>query len=181
MSVIPFLIAWYVADHPGLVRLGASNGDLINPPVTTEYSEFIGYDDFSTQNLQELHGHWVLITFVPQAPCAAACEEVLHKVRQITLMMGKDIARIRRVALLPAKSTEPVLPAEWHEDARLLKIQTTAQLQQKVANIFNGSISEGGMLIMDPLGNLMMKYSTGFDPYQVKNDLSKLLRISQIG
>jgi hypothetical protein len=34
---------------------------------------------------------------------------------------------------------------------------------------------------MDPLGNLMMKYAPGFDPYKVRNDLSKLLRISQIG
>ena len=96
-------------------------------------------------------------------------------------MMGKDIARIRRVAAISVKSTEPALSGEWHEDARLLKIQTTPQMQQKLANIFHGSLSEGAMLIMDPLGNLMMKYSAGFDPYQVKNDLSKLLRISQIG
>jgi hypothetical protein len=31
------------------------------------------------------------------------------------------------------------------------------------------------------LGNLMMKYPTNYDPYKVRNDLSKLLRISQIG
>ena len=33
MSIIPFAIAWYAADHPGLVRVGASNGDLITPVV----------------------------------------------------------------------------------------------------------------------------------------------------
>ncbi len=181
MSVIPFVIAWYVADHPGLLRLGASNGDLINPPVTTEYTEFTGYDGFSTQNLQELRGHWVLITLVPQTSCGAACQDALYKSRQITLMMGKDIARIRRVAAISVKSAEPVLNDEWQADARLLKILVSTRLQQKFANIFTGPISEGAMLIMDPLGNLMMKYQSGFDPYQVKNDLSKLLRISQIG
>jgi hypothetical protein len=34
---------------------------------------------------------------------------------------------------------------------------------------------------MDPLGNLMMQYDPGFDPYDVKKDLKKLLKISQIG
>ena len=181
MSVIPFAIAWYVADHPGLVRLGVSNGDLITPPVTTEYSEFAGYDDFSSQNLQELRGHWVLITLVPQTPCTTVCQDALYKARQITLMLGKDITRIRRVAAISGKSVEPALSGEWLADARLLKVLVSTPLQQKFANIFKVPISEGALLIMDPLGNLMMKYSTGFDPYQVKNDLSKLLRISQIG
>ena len=181
MSVIPFMIAWYVADHPGLVRLGASNGDLITPPLTTEYTEFTGYDDFSAQNLQELRGHWVLIALAPQTPCAVACQDALYKARQISLMMGKDIARIRRVVAISGKSAEPVLNSEWQADARLLKILVSEQMQQKFADIFKGPINEGAMLIMDPLGNLMMKYTVGFDPYQVKNDLSKLLRISQIG
>ena len=34
---------------------------------------------------------------------------------------------------------------------------------------------------MDPMGNLMMQYEPGFDPYKVKSDLMHLLRISQIG
>ena len=181
MSIIPFAIAWYVADHPGLARLGASNGDLITPPVTTEYSEFGGYDQMSTDNLQELHGHWVLINLVPYTTCTAVCQDALYKARQITLMMGKDITRIRRVAAMSEKIKEPVLTGEWQTDARLLKILTTTQLQQKFEKIAAGGVSEGVMLIMDPLGNLMMKYPAGFDPYKVKNDLSKLLRISQIG
>jgi hypothetical protein len=181
MSVIPFMIAWYFADHPDLVRLGVSNGNLITPPITTEYSEFTGYDDFSAQNLQELHGHWVLINVVQQNPCSAACQDALYKSRQITLMLGKDIARLRRVAAMPEIIREPALSGEWLEDGRLIKVKTTASLQQKFAKIFAGPITEGSMLLMDPLGNLMMKYPAGFDPYQVKNDLSKLLRISQIG
>lgn len=35
--------------------------------------------------------------------------------------------------------------------------------------------------LMDPLGNIMMQYESGFDPYKVKSDLHKLLKISQIG
>jgi hypothetical protein len=37
------------------------------------------------------------------------------------------------------------------------------------------------LLLIDPLGNIMMQYEPGFDPYKVKNDLMHLLRASQIG
>jgi len=37
------------------------------------------------------------------------------------------------------------------------------------------------LLLIDPQGNVMMRYEPGFDPYKVKNDLLHLLKISQIG
>lgn len=181
MSVVPFAIAWYLAENPEKVKLGTNKGDLITPPVTTEYSEFSGYDAFTSDNLQELKGHWVLINLVPQNQCRQACEEALHKTRQITLMMGKDISRIRRVSLMYGKTDAPVYSGEWQADAHLLKTVASAQLREKLVKINPDQLTDGVLLLMDPLGNLMMKYAAGYDPYQVKNDLGKLLRISQIG
>lgn len=181
MSIIPFAIAWYLAENPEKVKLGTNNGDLITPPVSTEFSEFSGYDAFTAENLKELQGHWILINPIPNKQCAEACREALHKTRQITLMMGKDIARIRRVATMTEKTDPSPLVGEWQDDARLLKILPSPSLQEKLTKISGSPIADGMLLIMDPLGNLMMKYPAGFDPYKVRNDLSKLLRISQIG
>ncbi len=181
MSVIPFAIAWYLAENPEKVRLGTNNGDLIAPPVPTELSDFSGYDAFSDENLKELQGHWILINPVPDTTCGEVCQDALHKTRQLTLMMGKDIARIRRVAVMFEKNGQSPLTGEWQEDARLLKTLASGPLHEKLGKIIGKSQSEGMLLIMDPLGNLMMKYPAGYDPYKVKNDLSKLLRISQIG
>ena len=181
MSIIPFGIAWYLAKNPNTVKLGASNGDLISPAVPTEFGEFSGYDAFSAENLKELQGHWVLISPVSEAECGETCRDGLHKARQITLMMGKDISRIRRAAILFEKTDHSPFSGEWQDDARLLKTVASAPLHEKLGRIAGVPISEGMLLIMDPLGNLMMKYPAGFDPYKVRNDLSKLLRISQIG
>lgn len=180
MAIVPFGFAWYLAKNPDKVRLGTSNGDLITPAVPTEFGEFSGYDTFSADNLNELRGHWVLINPVP-AECGKDCQDALHKTRQITLMMGKDITRIRRVAMMLKNSDQSPLSGEWAEDARLLKTRVTASLNEKLGKIVGGPVADGMLLIMDPLGNLMMKYPAGYDPYKVKNDLSKLLRISQIG
>jgi hypothetical protein len=93
--------------------------------------------------------------------------------------MGKDIARIRRLAVIFQQKEQP-LPKQWQDDARLLKVVPSVKLQETIAKVFSNT-EVGGLLIMDPLGNLMMKYPPGYDPYNVRNDLSKLLRISQIG
>ncbi len=178
MSIVPFSIAWYLAENPEKVRLGTNNGDLINPPQVTEATEFTGYDAFSSQNLHELKGHWVLLNPIPKE-CGETCRDGLYKTNQLSLMMGKDIARIRRLAVLADKTTQ--LPAEWRDDARLLKVLPADSLQAKLSKLIGQPLPEGALIIMDPLGNLMMKYPAGYDPYKVRNDLSKLLRISQIG
>ena len=36
-------------------------------------------------------------------------------------------------------------------------------------------------LIMDPLGNLMMRYPRDADPSKIKKDVIKLLKVSRIG
>lgn len=179
MSIIPFAIAWFLADNPGKVKLGTNNGELITPPLTTEASDFTGYDSFSADNIKELQGHWILINVLSQGECQQACQEGLYKTQQITLMMGKDIARIRRLAVISNQAEQP-LPKQWQEDARLLKALPSATLKATLQKIAAGELP-GGLLIMDPLGNLMMQYDPGYDPYKVRNDLSKLLRISQIG
>ncbi|MGY6274706.1 hypothetical protein [Methylomonas sp. MgM2] len=179
LSIVPFGIAWFLAENPGKVKLGTNNGELINPPLTIEYEQFVGNDEFSAANLDELKGHWILINVLQSAQCEQICQDGLYKTNQITLMMGKDIARIRRLALIYNQSNQS-LPAQWQEDARLLKAVPANALKDILRQI-EGSGQPGGLLIMDPLGNLMMKYAPGYDPYQVRNDLNKLLRISQIG
>lgn len=179
LSVIPFAIAWFLAQNPDAVKLGTNNGELIVPPLLTQSDDFAGYDAFSTENLKELKGHWLMINLLPEAKCSEACEEGLYKTHQLTLMMGKDIARIRRLAVVYDQTYRP-FSKRWLDDARLLKVVPSESLKQAISAVA-GDMQQGGLWIMDPLGNLMMKYPPGYDPYKVRSDLSKLLRISQIG
>ncbi|MGZ8226904.1 MAG: hypothetical protein ACXWT3_09725 [Methylococcaceae bacterium] len=66
-----------------------------------------------------------------------------------------------------------------HSD--LIRVRPRENAAKKIAAIRNGDLPDGLLFLMDPLGNLMMQYEPGFDPYKVKNDLMHLLRISQIG
>ena len=63
----------------------------------------------------------------------------------------------------------------------LIRVKVGAEFINKIAAVSKGGISDGMLFLIDPLGNLMMQYEPGFDPYKVKNDLLHLLKISQIG
>jgi len=181
MTVIPFLIAWYLAKNTEWTGAGTNKGELIIPPVTTERSELIGFDSFSQQNMGELVEHWVLINIIPGAECDQVCLDDLHKTRQVRLMMSKDLTRIRRVVVLLKPVDKKVAASWWKEDTRLLRAIPTQSMVTKIKRIMKNNLADKGLLLMDPLGNIMMQYKPGFDPYDVKKDLTQLLKVSQIG
>ncbi len=64
----------------------------------------------------------------------------------------------------------------------LIRVQAKPELLNKIIALRKeGFIPEGMLLLIDPLGNIMMQYEPEFDPYQVRDDLKKLFRYSQIG
>ncbi len=181
MSIVPFLIAWYLSMNTSWINTLTNKGELITPPVTTELAEFVGYDQFSQGNMSELKGHWVLVNVIFGDRCNDDCLKAIHKSKQIRLMMNKDLTRIRRLTLLLDDVDQAIAADWWRDDTRLLRSKPKPSLAAKIARIRQDQTSDGILLIMDPLGNLMMQYEPGFDPYDVKEDLGKLLRISQIG
>ncbi|MGR9045277.1 MAG: hypothetical protein ACU83N_08270 [Gammaproteobacteria bacterium] len=181
MSIIPFLIAWYLKENPEFLSAKTNKGVLITPPIITERTDLTGFDDFSKENLDELVGHWVLINIIPGGDCNEMCRQALFKSRQLQLMMGKDLMRIRRLAVLFENVPETQAKAWWQDDTRLLKALPAEVLRDKLNAIQGTPVADGMLFLMDPFGNVMMHYEPGFDPYEVKSDLKKLLNISQIG
>lgn len=181
MSIIPFLIAWGLKENPQLVNGRTNNGQLITPPLTTERKDLSGFDQFSTDNMSELPGHWLLVNIIPTGECNETCLEAMHKTKQLRLMLNKELTRTRRIVLL-LKDVAPETAGKWWAgDDTLLRVKANDAVIKKIAEIRQGDIPDGMLLLMDPLGNLMMQYEPGFDPYSVKSDLMHLLRISQIG
>lgn len=181
MSIIPFGIAWFLSSNAAWMGGGTNQGQLITPPITTEFVEFVGFDDFSVENIDEIKGHWVLVNVVSGTECSEVCLQAIHKTKQLRLMMNKDLTRIRRLVLVMADTDKTVAQSWWENDPRLLRAKPAASLSEKLNKIRATGISEGMLFLMDPLGNIMMQYEPDFDPYKVKSDLYKLLKISQIG
>ncbi|HIL77795.1 MAG: hypothetical protein ABGX71_11065 [Methyloprofundus sp.] len=181
MTLVPFSFAWYLTTDPGFKPAATNNGDLVIPVITTERSDLQGVDEFSVNNIEQLKGHWVMLNIIPTGLCNKTCAEAIHATRQVRLMLNKDLTRTRRAVIIMQGKQEPGFQPWWNEDDRLIKVKPAPALAMKIRQQLGGTITEGCLLLMDPLGNIMMQYPAGFDPYAVKGDLKKLLRISQIG
>lgn len=125
--------------------------------------------------LAALKGKWVLVQFDGGA-CDAACERKHYFMRQVRRAQGREMARVERLWLV----TDAVQPAS----ALLAAIEGTTIVFQAggLAATFpaEGSVRDH-IYLVDPLGNLMMRFPREPDPSRVIKDLQRLLKASGFG
>ncbi len=179
LSLGPLILAVYFFQNPENLSGRTNYGHLIQPSVPVERSRLSGFDAFSKQNIGELRGRWVLVHIVTSSGCKRVCMDSLHKTKQVRLMLNKDLMRVRRLALIAALDNDA--EKSWDGHDYLLRSKLTEQLIDIARNAVGEPIPEGVVFLMDPIGNIMMWYEPGFDPYGMKKDLKKLLYVSRVG
>ena len=122
-----------------------------------------------------------MIHLITKNDCELPCRESLHKTKQIRLMLHQNLMRVRRLLVVSNKVAGSSLSTRLDNDRTLLRVRPGKSFIARVSSVLGGPLDEGMLFLMDPLGNLMMWYPSGFDPYHVKKDMKKLLNVSQIG
>ncbi len=177
----PFVIALILYTNLGWMSGNSAYGRLIEPLILTKRSEFQGLDDFSKSNIHEIRGHWVFIHFVPGSGCGEQCSEALEKTKKIRLMLNKDLMRVRRMAIILGELDTQSVQSLWLSHIYLLRVRASRRILEIARSVVGSGSLDGVVLVMDPIGNLMMWYPSEFEPYEVKKDLKRLLKVSQIG
>jgi hypothetical protein len=180
MFVVPFGLAWYYARHPELIEGTSNYGALIVPVRQAGPDQMLARPVSRSANLPEIKGRWVLL-HVPVGPCGRSCAETLHKTHQARLMLNKEVLRVRRLLLLPAGASTAELDPILQQDEDLLAAVAPESLRQTLTEALGKPPSDETVVLMDPLGNLVLWYDAGFDPYKLVKDLKHLLKASQIG
>jgi hypothetical protein len=166
---LPLLAAFWLYYGTGWRPAGHTNhGELIAP------RSLLGLRTSGTP-ASAFSGKWSLVVIGNEGE--AGCRHTLWYARQTWLSMGKSAERIQRVLLAgadPARS-QP-LPAD---DPGLIRIETGDDL--KGLPVFSAAHPEQTIFIVDPRGNLMMRYDSSQDPKGLRQDLQRLLDLSHIG
>jgi hypothetical protein len=119
-----------------------------------------------------LKGKWVLVQFDAGA-CDAACERKLYFMRQVRRAQGREMPRVARLWLV----TDGATPAP----ALLTAIEGTVVAPAGAAAWpAEGAVTDH-IYLVDPLGNLMMRFPRDPDPARVIKDLNRLLKASSFG
>lgn len=149
-------------------------GELLEPkPLPEAVLELV---DGSRFELSRLRGKWVLAT-IDSGKCGAYCRQKLYYLRQLRLAQGKDMDRIERVWFVsdeaqPARETAAAYQGTW-----LVRVSGSTLLAHFPAR---GAVSDH-IYVIDPLGNVMMRYPRDADPPRMVKDLARLLKASRIG
>jgi cytochrome oxidase Cu insertion factor (SCO1/SenC/PrrC family) len=157
--IVASFLAYYVFQPRG----GASYGELLTPPATITTAQFARAAGGAFR-FEALRGKWVLIASDAGA-CPPSCAAKLTLMRQVRLMLGRNSGRLERVfvALEPFEGTIAITPP------------TGMALPLAPVN------DRAHFYLVDPLGNVMMRFPADADPRRLFKDLERLLKASQIG
>lgn len=134
--------------------------------------------DGSRLLLQDFKGKWLMVQ-VSDADCQAACQKRLYEMRQLRLAQGKEMERIERVWLITDDQPLETMLLRKYDGMRHLRV--SLQALQAWLPAEQGTVVSDHIYLIDPLGNLMMRYPKDADPNKIKKDLAKLLKASAIG
>lgn len=123
--------------------------------------------------LADLRGKWVLFS-VDAAACDEGCAKRLYATRQARTMTGKERERIQRLLLVTGAGAPPAELLAAHPDLRVAQADPAL-----LAALPPGA--EGGIFLLDPLGNLILRYPPDPDIKLLNKDLGRLLYASRIG
>ena len=180
ISLVPFSMAWYYARHPELITKTSNYGELIAPSKRIDPSDFKVTLPSGSQERAEIKGRWVLLQ-VTSGSCLDLCLANLHKTHQVWLMLNKEMPRVKRLLVSTQAKSLPEPPKQGGWDDSILLSIAEKEILKNLGEVLGGGSGEGQIILIDPEGNLVLKYAADFDPYRMVKDLKHLLNASQIG
>lgn len=166
------IAASLLAFHFWRPEATANYGELLPPTPVTSHA--FGHEGGGAFRFQAMEGRWVLVAS-DSGECAAACLAKLTTMRQVRLALGRNASRVARVLVVDdLRRPSPALLQEFPG----LEVAITPvglALPPGAAN------DRAHIYLVDPRGNVMMRFPAEADGKRLLRDLNRLLRASQIG
>jgi hypothetical protein len=167
-------LTYYVIKPTGRTNYGT----LIDPrtrPIPAMASTTL---DGRPQKLEQYAGKWIMLK-VGGGECGESCQKQLFAMRQWRLMQGKNMDRVERVWLVTDNAPLDTMTIRQYDGMHLLRAPRETVMQWLPAE--SSTQPSDHIYLIDPLGNLMMRFPADPDPRKVYKDIAKLLKASAIG
>ncbi len=125
--------------------------------------------------MKDLHGKWVLV-HVDSGTCNEVCQKKLYFMRQVRLVQGKEKQRIERLWLINDDVNPETKLLSDFEGTYFVKAQHSEMLDQ----IETKDAQTKYIYLIDPMGNLMMRFPESVDGTKMGKDIKRLLQVSQM-
>ena len=139
--------------------------------------EFVGtLPDGGKFRLSDYRGRWLFLA-VDAGPCEDACQRKLYATRQARTIQGREQERVVRIWLqaTDARTFPPQLLAQ-HPGLVVARVDP-----DQWAALPGVTGPPQNIYLIDPLGNIVLRYPADPDIKRMAKDLERLLRASRIG
>jgi hypothetical protein len=183
LFVIPGLGAWYLYgnSHKGVSFHTTNHGNLIQPGLTI--SQFQLRTQTAVIKEGEIFPHHWWLLYINPVSCENQCQQHLYLMRQLRLSTGKDMDRIER-AIVSLSRKDPNLDTLLEKDyAGTHHFYMQAQQLKTLPEAAGGELAlkQGYLYLVDPHGNIVLGYTLETKIQDIYQDLTHLLKTSQIG
>ena len=166
--IVASVIAYNVIEP----RQTANFGELLLPPARVTAQPFEG--PVARFSFGELTGRWVLVVSDSGA-CPQACRDKLGTLKTVRLALGRNAARVERVFVVDDLQRPAPGALEEFAGTRVAYTPAGLSLPPGAGN------DRAHVYLVDPNGNVMMRWPAGADRKRMLGDLQRLLKASQIG
>lgn len=167
------VIASYVAFYFAHPDAPANYGELLETRPLPE--AHLQLADGTAFQLSRLKGKWILL-MVDAGGCDEFCRRKLFTLRQLRQTQGRDMGRIERAWLISDDVVPPTSTVSAYQGTWLVRAAGSELLKQLPA----GRSPVDYIYIVDPFGNLVLRYPRDADPTGIIKDLARLLKASRI-
>ncbi len=150
----------------GRIEATKNRGILVQPVVSLSALSFTA-SDASPWTFAQSDGRWVLFIIENDSGCDDACNQGLDKAQQMHRALGDHRENLQRVRF--TFGAETVNSDDW-----LSIVDDSNALQVMISNPLIGEL-----YLVDPLGNLMMRYPANKTARDILKDLERLLKYSK--
>jgi len=163
-------LLYYLWQPAGRVNYG----ELIGPQALPD--PVLAQADGTKFHLSQLRGKWLLVSLDGGA-CDARCDRKLLYMRQLRLTQGKNADRVERLWLVSDGAAPRVEAAAQYEGTWIVRAGDSG-----LTGLFPApGAAADHIYLVDPLGNLMMRFPRDPEPRLMIKDLARLLKASQVG
>lgn len=175
ITVVPVTaayIAYYVMPPSGRTNYGT----LIEPqrPVPALPLENL---DGTTFDLRQFRGRWVFV-MVDSGNCDSRCANKLLMMRQQRTMTGKERDRIERVWLISDQEPLPIIVMREYEGTQFVRAPLKALQEFLPLPDTADARLQDHIWVIDPHGNLMLRWPKDAEIAGVKRDIARLLKVA---
>jgi hypothetical protein len=147
------------------------------PEGRSYHGELIGNGQTRADlGVQAQEDRWQLLVTAPKA-CSVDCQQLVYLARQIQIGLGRDAGRASHALAVTQPLSSDYEAKLQREYPQLQRYPLDSQIYTKGAQ----SNEAAHLWIIDPHGNLVLRYDPSVKGKDLLNDLRHLLKLSNIG